>query len=172
MKLLGSGSQATFHLECKDRQALVQFSSFLGPPAACHYVPQGPLRHGDGHGSHVSTVFPRPKRRKGPSQLRHDQAWASAHKEEISQQVENTLLLPPPTPPSDAQAGQSPAAPASRSSPLVSTPSMSHGAAPATPAQPSTKISVPAAVLQVVDEVLRYVRIKCTVMPVMTPDST
>ena len=34
VKLLGSGSQATFHLECKDRQALVQFSSFLGPPAA------------------------------------------------------------------------------------------------------------------------------------------
>ena len=81
----------------------------------------------NGHSIHVSPVFPRPKRRKRPSQLRREKARALAHREKISQQekVENTLLLPPPLPPPAASAGQSPAV---GSSPIVSTPSMSNAA--------------------------------------------
>jgi hypothetical protein len=75
VKLWGSGSQASFQLECKDRQACLKFSTQLGSPADLHFVPPF-LSHGF-HERPQNTSRPR---RKGPAQRERDRARAAAHR--------------------------------------------------------------------------------------------
>ena len=72
VKLWGSGSQASFQLECKDRQACLKFSTQLGSPADLHFVPPFPS-----HGFHERPQYPR---HKGPAQRERDRARAAAHR--------------------------------------------------------------------------------------------
>ena len=69
VKLWGSGCQASFQLECKDKQASIHFSSQLGSPADIHFVPDLPP-----HGFHED----KQPRHKGPAQ--RDRVRAAAHK--------------------------------------------------------------------------------------------
>ena len=165
VKSWGSGSQTSLNLECKNGQAWIHFSSLLGPPATCHYVPHHP-RQGGVHGSHGSPNHPRP-RMKGPGQVRRDLARAAAHREKLNQldatksadPVELEADNPSPLPPSP-----SPAAPAD---PLSPPPAASADPSSPPPAPPpllpsdtavqtlptlGAHASVP---LEVVDEVFR-----------------
>ena len=76
VKVWGSGNQATLHVECKNGQAWLNFSSLLGPPAAFHFVHQ---QHS--HGIHGGAPTPStPRRKKGPGPILRDRARAEAHR--------------------------------------------------------------------------------------------
>ena len=79
MKLWGFGSQASFQLECKDRQACLKFSTQLGSPADLHFVPPFPS-----HGFHERPQYPR---HKGPAQRERDRARAAAHRAKLASQA-------------------------------------------------------------------------------------
>lgn len=79
VKLWGSGSQASFQLECNNGQACFKLSSQLGSPADRHFVPPVPRRR-DCHGVHGSPhKHPHP-RQKGPAQRERNRARAAAHR--------------------------------------------------------------------------------------------
>jgi hypothetical protein len=69
VNLWGSGSQLSFQLESKDRQACLKFSSQLGSPADLHFVPPFPS-----HGFHERLHYPSRPRHKGPARLERDRA--------------------------------------------------------------------------------------------------
>ena len=71
VKLWGSGTKASFHLECQDGQAWFKLSSFLGHPGSPHFAPPH---------SHPEQQYPKTRRRKGPSQVLRDQAREAAHR--------------------------------------------------------------------------------------------
>jgi hypothetical protein len=71
VKLWGSDTKASFHLECQDGQAWFKLSSFLFHPGSPHFAPPH---------SHHERKYPKTRRRKGPSQVLRDQARAAAHR--------------------------------------------------------------------------------------------
>ena len=129
VKLWGSGSQATFNLECSNGQAWFQLGARLGPPAFPHFYPHRPS--------------PERKRKKCPARIEKDRARAAEHRAKQTEEVaapaaaskspppspaatvDGGAILPPPTPavpagsppPSPPHVGNSPppaAVPASK----------------------------------------------------------
>ena len=79
VKLWGSGSQASFQLECEEGKACLKFSCQLGAPVDRHFVPHVPQDHP--HGNHgIGHSLPPHPRKKGPSQKKRDRARAEAHR--------------------------------------------------------------------------------------------
>ena len=82
VKAWGSGSQASFNLDCKQGQVYFKMSSLLGHPGAQHFVPA------QAHGNHDHVDQTNGRRRKGPSKILRDRACAAAHR---------ATLIPPRT---------------------------------------------------------------------------
>ena len=107
VKAWGSGSQASFSLECKQGQAYFKMSSLLGHPADQHFVPA----YDHGNHEHVD-----PRRRKCPSRIARKRAHAAAHRatlipprtENPADTVEEVAVLP--NPPSTPAASPPPSA--------------------------------------------------------------
>jgi hypothetical protein len=97
VKLWGSGSQATFHLECSNGQAGFQLGAWLGPPAFPHLYPPKP------------TLVPQ-KRKKTPARIEKDLARAAEHRAK-----KETAAAPASPSPSSAAVSASP----SQSSPAA-----------------------------------------------------
>ena len=68
VKLWGSGSQATFNLECSNGQAWFHLGARLGPPASAHFFPPNP-----------PPQVPK-KRKKTPARIGKDLARAAEHR--------------------------------------------------------------------------------------------
>ena len=81
VKLWGSGTQASFNLECRNGQAWFKLSSLLGPPNHPHFTPPHVPR-GD-HGVHGYEDQHPPKRKRGPKQILRNRARAEAHRASI-----------------------------------------------------------------------------------------
>ena len=79
VKLWGSGSRATFQIECNNGQAILQFSSQLGAPADRHFVPPNVPRHPQ-HGPHAEQSVHHHPRQKSQKQRERDLARAAAHR--------------------------------------------------------------------------------------------
>ena len=134
VKLWGSGTHASFYLECRDKQAWFKLSSFLGSPGSCHFSPSH-VQNEDNGIHEVKT-----KRRKGPSQLLRNQARAAAHRASKSNfSAENPQ-------PAAATAEDNSAAPADvpSSSPPPSPLPPSHAVPASSPPTHSSKLAVPA----------------------------
>ena len=67
VKLWGSGCQSSYHLECKNGQAWLQFGSALGSPGSQHFSPN-------------VIVKDVPKKQKSPRRILKDRARAAAHR--------------------------------------------------------------------------------------------
>ena len=149
VKLWGSSSEASFHLECSNGQAWFRLGSRLGSPASPHFIP-----------AHPQSSVPQQsqqRRRKGPSRRLKDSARAAAHRARRDHQLivttadEADFLAPepavsalPPPSPTGSSSGSIPAASAGSSSappppaPSGSSPESSLGApAGLSPAPPS-----------------------------------
>ena len=88
VRLWGSGSQASFHLQCRNRQVWYNLECRLGSPASPHFIPDVPVPgHVSGH-HHQS-------RSKSSRRREKDNARAAAHRSRLA----NCNLRPPPTPP-------------------------------------------------------------------------
>ena len=89
VRLWGSGIQASFHLECRNRKAWFKLATELGAPSSHHFIPsQGPSQdhHHSPHGNGGV-----PPRRQGPGRRRRNQARAAAHRARQSEQLANPV---------------------------------------------------------------------------------
>ena len=89
VRLWGSGIQASFHLECRNRKAWFKLATELGAPSSHHFIPsQGPSQdhHHSPHGNGGV-----PPRRQGPGHRRRNQARAAAHRARQSEQLANPV---------------------------------------------------------------------------------
>ena len=72
IQLWNNGHQASFSIECKDGEAMMKFSAFLGSQENRNFVPTSP----------VTTVPTSPRKsRSSPSKRRRNRERASAHQE-------------------------------------------------------------------------------------------
>ena len=120
VKLWGSGSQATFNLECSNGQAWFQLGARLGPPAFPHFYPDRPSPE-------------RKKRKKCPARIEKDRARAAEHR---AKQTENVAApapaskSPPPSPAATVDGASPPP-------PIPAVPAGSPPPSPGTPPPPS-----------------------------------
>ena len=108
VKLWGSGSQASFQLQCSKRQVSFHLSSQLGAPADRHFLPS-PRPKDLFHGYHDPQ--PHPQRQKSPRQRERDRARAAAHraaidleksKQAVTADTESDSTVDPHLPPNQA----------------------------------------------------------------------
>jgi hypothetical protein len=136
VKLWGSGTKASFHLECKDGQAWFKLSSFLGHPGSPNFASPH---------SHPEQQYHKTIRSKGPSQVLCDQARAAAHR--ATKNTSDTAKTAAATADENLTASVDPPTPHSEPPPPAP-PSLTAEAAdrPTPPSAPpvSPKIAVPA----------------------------
>ena len=156
VRLWGSGSQARFQLECRDRKAFLQFSTQLGSPADCHFVPHVPPQ--EHHGNQGARQHHHLPRKKGPAQKERDRARAAAHRAKQSTAVaadSSEQIRPPPTaspPPSPATLAAQPP------DPQQSSPAASAGHAASTPPADTAAVHVDQSPKKVRNRITRFRR--------------
>ena len=119
VRLWGSGTQASFHLECRNRKAWFKLATELGAPSSRHFIPP-PVPSQDHHGPHGNGGVPPQPRRQGPGRRRRNQARAAAHRAQQSEQLADPVNYADVTAADSCSSRQdipSPAAPASTPQP-------------------------------------------------------
>ena len=123
VRLWGSGTQASFHLECRNRKAWFKLATELGAPSSRHFIPP-PVPSQDHHGPHGNGGVPPQPRRQGPGRRRRNQARAAAHRARQSEQLADPVNHAAVTAADSCSSRPdlpSPAAPASNYQPQSST---------------------------------------------------
>ena len=132
VKLWGSGSQSSYHLECRNGLAWFQFGSILGSPGFEHFVPKAPVKD--------------TYKKKSPSRIQKDRARAAAYRQAKASADTADVDRSQPAEPLTGSPVSSPLSAVPASTPSSPPPLL---AAPATSPPPHSPVSADPAAKQV-----------------------